>query len=190
MSRPRIIAGIAKGHRLISIPGKAVRPITDRAKKALFDIIGNDIQNATLLDLFGGTGSVGIEALSRGADFVRFVDNNRAAIATIKANLVRTQLQNQSEVLQLDAFTLLRLPTDRSFNYIFIAPPQYKNLWKHALAELDINPGWLTIDAWVIVQIHPREYQATILKNLQEFDQRKYGSTLLVFYELITDSAT
>jgi len=67
-------------------------------------------------------------------------------------------------------------------NYVYIAPPQYKEMWSKVLQTLDANPGWLSEDAWVIAQIHPREYTALELQNLEEFDQRKYGSTLLVFY--------
>jgi 16S rRNA (guanine966-N2)-methyltransferase len=64
-----------------------------------------------------------------------------------------------------------------------VAPPQYKEMWSQALAALDANPGWLSEGAWVVAQIHPREYHELELKNLEKFDERKYGSTLLVFYE-------
>jgi 16S rRNA (guanine966-N2)-methyltransferase len=183
VSSPRIIAGKAKGLRLKSVPGDITRPITDRVKESLFNILGKDIQEATFLDLFGGTGSVGIEALSRGAARVRFIDLHRAAIATIKANLEHTKLAASAEVILSDAYALLRQRPDRQFDYVYIAPPQYKKMWQPAIQELDQNPGWLTRGAWVIVQIAPREYEKLDLKNLTEFDERKYGSTLLVFYE-------
>jgi 16S rRNA (guanine966-N2)-methyltransferase len=180
----RVIAGKARGRKLRSVPGDSTRPITDRVKESLFNILGPDIQSAHLLDLFAGTGSVGIEALSRGADFVRFLDVDRLAIATIKANLEITGFSKQSEVLRLDAFALLERPADRRFDYTYIAPPQYKDLWKRALTSLDSHPDWLVENAWVIAQIHPREYEKLELEWLAEFDQRKYGSTLLVFYEV------
>jgi len=183
LSSPRIIAGKARGMRLKSVPGDTTRPITDRVKEALFNILGADIQGTSFLDMFGGTGSVGIEALSRGAKYARFIESNRAAIAILKDNLIHTHLENLAEVLRNDAFIVLRQPPDRSFEYIFIAPPQYRELWLLALHELDANPGWLAQDGWAIVQIDPREYQPVELRNLIEFDQRKYGSTLLVFYE-------
>lgn len=179
----RIIAGKARGRRLRSVPGDATRPITDRAKESLFNILGPDIRQASMLDLFGGAGSVGIEALSRGASFVRFVDLQRAAVETIRANLELTGLAGQAEALRQNAFDVLRRPADRAFDYIYIAPPQYKEMWKEALTELDAHPDWMTEDAWVIAQIHPVEYEALTLAHLTEFDQRKYGSTLLVFYE-------
>ncbi len=183
MSSPRIIGGKARGLRLQSVPGDTTRPITDRVKEALFNIIGIDIVDASFLDLFGGTGSVGIEALSRGAALARFIELNQAAVFTIKRNLEFTRLKEHGEVIHSDAFVFLRRPADRGFDYIYIAPPQYKNLWQKAIFEIEANPGWLSPDAWVIVQIHPVEYEELVLAHLQEFDQRKYGSTLLIFYE-------
>lgn len=185
MTTPRIIAGSARGTRLQMVPGDITRPITDMVKEALFNILGqDDIQDSTWLDLFGGTGSVGLEALSRGARSARFIDLHRSATNTIKANLARTRLQDRGEVLQIDAFALLKRAPDLAFDYIYIAPPQYKNLWTHALHTLDENPGWLKEDTWVIVQIDPLEYAEQGLQNLVEFEQRKYGNTLLVFYEV------
>ena len=182
MSSPRIIAGSARGTRLQAVPGDITRPITDRVKEALFNIIGGDIYNAAWLDLFGGTGSVGIEALSRGAAWTRFIDLNRPAINTIKSNLTQTHLEKKADVILADAFAYLRRPPDRSFEYIYIAPPQYHELWSQALLELDKNMGWLSADGWAIVQIHPHEYNPLELVHLKEFDQRRYGSTRLLFY--------
>lgn len=184
MGTLRVIAGKARGRKLRTVPGSSTRPITDRVKESLFNILGAEIQSAQLLDLFAGSGSVGIEALSRGADFVRFLDIDRLAIATIKANLESTGFSNRAEVLRLDAFVLLERPADRRFDYVYIAPPQYKDLWKKALLSLDDHPDWLVEDAWVIAQIHPREYEPLELNHLAEFDRRQYGSTLLVFYEV------
>jgi 16S rRNA (guanine966-N2)-methyltransferase len=183
LSTPRIISGKARGHRLKDVPGNITRPITDRVKEALFNILAADIVEASLLDLFAGTGSVGIEALSRGAAFTRFIDVNRAAIETVQANLESTRLKDKAEFRRMDAFSLLNQTPDRVFDYIFIAPPQYKGLWSRALSELDANPGWLDQDGWVIVQIDPVEYQPPSLQHFREIEQRRYGSTLLVFYE-------
>lgn len=179
----RVIAGEAKGRKLRSVPGDTTRPITDRTKESLFNILGGDVTGSTMLDLFAGTGSVGIEALSRGAEYVRFVDNNLLAIKTVQLNLSNTKLENQAQVLKKDAFVFLNSTPDRAFDYVFIAPPQYKGLWKRALEGLDNSPGWLSEDAWVIVQVHPMEYETVELTNLQEFDQRRYGSTLLIFFQ-------
>ena len=89
MSNPRIIAGTAKGLRLNSVQGESTRPITDRVKEALFNIISGDIENASFIDLFAGTGSVGIEALSRGASFVRFIEKNQITEKVLKSNSVK-----------------------------------------------------------------------------------------------------
>ncbi|MEN6410829.1 MAG: 16S rRNA (guanine(966)-N(2))-methyltransferase RsmD [Anaerolineaceae bacterium] len=183
MSTPRVISGKARGLRLLDVPGDITRPITDRVKEALFNILGVDIEEATLLDLFGGTGAVGIEALSRGAAYVRINDMNRAAIEIIKKNLAFTRLESGANVTRSDAFSLIKMPPDRAFDYIYVAPPQYKGMWAQAMRELDANPGWLLDDGWIIVQIHPREYEALELNNFVQFDERKYGSTLLVFYQ-------
>jgi 16S rRNA (guanine966-N2)-methyltransferase len=183
----RVISGKAKGRKLASVPGDSTRPITDRVKESLFNILGADIRQATFLDLFAGTGSVGIEALSRDAKFVLFIDRNRKAVKTVHANLALTQLAQQAQVLQDDAFSYLEGPQTQQFDYIYIAPPQYKGLWLRALKALDAQPEWLSPDAWVIVQIHPRELTEFNLEFLIEFDRRTYGSTVLLFFERKTD---
>lgn len=184
----RVISGVAKGKRLRSVPGDTTRPITDRVKEALFNIIGRDIEKASFLDLFAGTGSVGIEALSRGAGLARFVDNHPRAIETIRRNLEITNFLHNSQIHTGSVFDLLRHEPDERFDYIYIAPPQYKGLWKRAILQVDANPAWLSEDGWVIVQIHPIEYQdlgaSLELHHLKEFDKRKYGSTYLVFYQI------
>ena len=184
MAGIRVIAGKAKGRKLQMVPGIDVRPIGDRVKESLFNIIGADIREARLLDLFAGTGSVGIEALSRGAARVVFIDENRKAIETIRNNLEHTRLQEVADVEQRDAFQYLRyMPTIDPFDYIYVAPPQYKGMWIKGVRAVDDNVAWLNPDAWVIAQIDPDEYEEMELKVLVEFDQRRYGKTLLVFYE-------
>jgi 16S rRNA (guanine(966)-N(2))-methyltransferase RsmD len=179
----RVIAGKAKGRKLKSVPGDTTRPITDRVKEALFNIIAGDVVDSNWWDLFAGTGAVGIEALSRGAAFVRFSDANRAPIETIRSNVEHCGFKPQAEIRRADAFAYLASPPDRTFEYIYIAPPQYQEMWAKALELLNENMGWLAEDSWVIAQIAPKEYKSLTLENLQEFEQRKYGSTLLVFYE-------
>lgn len=182
MGTLRVISGKARGRRLKDVPGDTTRPITDRVKEAVFNILSTDIIGATMLDLFGGTGAVGIEALSRGAIFVRFVEINRAAQQIILENLQSTQLISGSHLVRGDAFRLLKQTPDKNFDYIYIAPPQYKEMWVKSMELLDANPGWLAEDGWVLVQIHPVEYQKLHLEHLVEFDQRDYGSTIVVFY--------
>jgi len=183
----RIIGGRARGRKIRSVPGDTTRPITDKVREALFNILGADIQGAALLDLFAGTGSVGIEALSRGATHVCFVDNNRKAIEIIRENLQTTGLIEGAVVRHADAFTILAGEMNQQYDYVYIAPPQYKEMWRKVLLLLDQHDQWLSKDAWVIVQIHPIEYLPggidLPIRKLEEFDQRHYGSTLLVFYQ-------
>ncbi len=164
------------------MPGDATRPITDRTKESLFNILGEDIVDASFLDLFGGTGSVGIEALSRGAAHALFIDSDRRAVETIRANLAAAGLSDRAEVMRGDTLKILAAPPRGSYDYIYIAPPQFKGLWVKTLELIDEHPAWLGANGWVIVQIHPKEYEARALKILEEFDRRRYGSTLLVFY--------
>jgi 16S rRNA (guanine(966)-N(2))-methyltransferase RsmD len=184
MAGIRIIGGIAKGRRLRLVQGEGTRPVSDRVKESLFNIIGADIEQAWMLDLFAGTGSVGIEALSRGAAGVTLVDHDVRAIATLRANLKSTGLEGKGNVVRADAFALLAAPPLRRFDYVYIAPPQYNELWSRAVTMLDAHPNWLHPDAWVVAQIHPKEHRELALAHLKPVDQRKYGSTLLVFYEL------
>jgi len=179
----RVISGKAKGRKLKSVPGDTTRPITDRVKEALFNIIAGDVVDSNWWDVFAGTGAVGIEALSRGASFVRFSDSNRLPIETIRSNVEHCGFKSQAEIRRADAFAFLASPPDRQFEYIYVAPPQYHEMWSRAFEIIDGNPGWLSEDGWVIAQIDPKEYKPLALKNLVEFEQRKYGSTLLVFYE-------
>ena len=178
----RVISGTAKGRHLKSVPGDTTRPIADIVKEALFDILGADIIDAQFLDLFGGTGAVGIEALSRGAAHTVFVEKSHKAQATIKDNLTTTRLLDRAEIVRGDAFTFLA-GVPRSFHYIYVAPPQYQRLWVDALKAIDRQPEWLAEDGEIIVQIHPREYEDVPLLHFEQIDKRKYGNTLLVFYE-------
>lgn len=183
----RVISGSAKGRKLKLVPGDATRPVMDRVKEALFNILGTGIRDCTFLDLFAGTGSVGIEALSRGARRVVFVDNNRLAIRTIHENLAHTRLADRAEVLRTDAFVYLRRPSPEAFEYIYVAPPQYRGLWKEALLMLDAHPAHMQPDAVVIVQIDPKEREDLPLSVLRPYDERVYSKTLLWFFERVSE---
>ncbi len=178
----RVITGSAKGKKLKEVPGDTTRPITDRTKEALFSILGDWIVGARVLDLFGGTGAVGIEALSRGAAHVTFVEKAPAATRTIGENLRITGLAAGATVIKGDAFKVLQ-KNHPPFDIIYIAPPQYRQLWIKALKMVDARPELLTPDGIAIVQVHPKEFEDIPLENLVLYDERKYGSTLLCFYE-------
>jgi 16S rRNA (guanine966-N2)-methyltransferase len=180
----RIIAGTAKGRRLASVPGEGTRPITDMVKGALFSILGSDIEDATFLDLFGGTGAVGLEALSRGAEHVVFVERAHKAVETIRRNLDTLEMIEQAEVIQGDAFRFKRnAPPDLLFDFIYVAPPQYQDLWAQVLLALNDKP-MLAPGGRIIVQIHPKEFHDLSTPALRLVRERRYGSTVLYFYEL------
>lgn len=165
------------------VPGDSTRPVMDRVKEALFNILGTGVQDCSFLDLFAGTGSVGIEALSRGAARVLFIDNDRFAIRTIHENLQTTGLADGAEVLRTDAFSYLRRIPTEAFEYVYVAPPQYKGMWKDSLLALDANPEFVYPDGVVIVQIDPDEREDVDLNVLQPYEERTYGKTLLWFFE-------
>jgi 16S rRNA (guanine(966)-N(2))-methyltransferase RsmD len=178
----RVIAGSAKGRKLLAVPGERTRPITGRTKVALFDILGQGIIGCRFLDLFGGTGSVGIEALSRGAAAVVFVEISRPGLRTIGENLRRTGLAERAHVVRGDAFAFLQRPAVEPFDVVYVAPPQYQRLWVKALQAIDDHPLLLAEDGQVIVQMHPKEQEPLPLQHLHLVDERRYGSTLLLFW--------
>ncbi len=183
MGTLRVISGKAKGMRLKTVPGDTTRPITDIVKESLFNILGTEITDNLILDLFGGTGAVGIEALSRGAHFVTFLDKGSQAIKTIQQNLATTKLEAQAEVIRTDAFAYLQNPPKLAFDLIYIAPPQYRQMWQKAIKLIDAKPELLSDEGQIIVQINPIEWEELSYKNFEIFDERKYGDTLLVFFE-------
>lgn len=177
----RVIAGEAKGHKLSLVRGDTTRPIADRVKEALFNILGDRIEGARFLDLFAGTGSVGIEALSRGAAWATFVEWGERAVHVIRANLQATGLDGRADVVRQDVFRFLAADPKIAYDLIYVAPPQYRGLWSKTLHLLD-GHKILAAEGWVIAQIHPKEYEELALSHLVVRDQRRYGSTLLVFY--------
>src|SRR5260370_13626557 len=136
----RVIAGSAKGRILQPPRTSATRPITDRAKESLFAILTPRIPRARFLDLFAGTGSVGIEALSRGCAHAVFVERSRQALAGIRHNLEVTRLAGRAGVVATHVFAYLR-GSPSPFDVIFVAPPQWQGPWPRASALLVPPPG-------------------------------------------------
>lgn len=184
----RVIGGKARGRKLKRVPGTSTRPIMDRVKENLFNILGDFVVNSRWLDLFAGTGQVGIEALSRGAAEVVFVDSVRAAVQTTQENLRHTGLISTAVTWHMDAFKYLAVPKGAPFDIIYVAPPQYKQMWEKVLMTINEEPNrFLEPDGLIVVQIDPKEYQELQLSYLTVYDQRRYGSTLLCFYELLVN---
>jgi 16S rRNA (guanine(966)-N(2))-methyltransferase RsmD len=180
----RVVGGSARGLRLQGPPTEGTRPISDRAKEALFNILGPGIRGTRFLDLFAGTGAVGIEALSRGAAEAVLVERDRAVVDVIRANLTKTRLTDGAQAVQADVFAWLERSPD-PFDLVFSGPPQWQELWGRSLAAIDERPGLLAPDATVIVQLDPREEaDEPPLTRLQLDDSRRYGNVALRFYSV------
>jgi 16S rRNA (guanine(966)-N(2))-methyltransferase RsmD len=182
----RVIAGTAKGRTLESVPGDSTRPITDRVKSALFSTLASRelIEGCRYLDLFGGTGAVGIEALSRGASEAVFCEMDRNALRVLKRNLEATRLADRADVIAGDAFKYLARTGLTPFDVIYIAPPQYHGIWLRALNAVEARPDLLRPGGLVIVQVFPKEWTHPVLSRLEPVDERRYGSTALFYLSL------
>ncbi len=177
----RVISGSARGRTLKS-PGEATRPITDRVKTSLFNILSTRVIDANVLDLFAGAGSVGIEALSRGARSATFVELDREALQAIRDNLALTKLTQGANVVRQDVFKFIaQMDGKAKYDIIYVAPPQYRGLVVKTLAALDEH-DLLAERGAIVAQIHPKEYKELELLHFELVDSRKYGSTLLCFY--------
>src|SRR6266851_10394116 len=192
----RVVSGQAKGRRLKSPRTAGTRPILDRVKTALFDILSTRVEDARFLDLFAGTGGVGIEALSRGAASATFIEMSLPIVKLIRENLSITGLSTHSEVLHMDSFRFLQnhaIPAEknlgapvRAYDMIYVAPPQYQEMAARALGILDSSP-LVAESGLVIVQVHPKERPGVVavpLHRLAQTDERRYGSSLLLFYKI------
>ncbi len=184
MTKMRVIAGQQKGRSLVTGGAKGLRPTSDRIRKSLFDILGRQVEGCTFLDLFAGTGSVGIEALSRGARSATFVEIARRAVKGLKENLMRLRLFGQSEVLVGDARNWVRrlAQRDAAFDIVFLDPPYRTDLARQVLALLGSQPGCVRRDGWVIVQHLNKEEFADQFGSLRLFERRRIGEHCLSFY--------
>jgi 16S rRNA (guanine966-N2)-methyltransferase len=188
----RVVTGEAKGRKLKAPKTTGTRPIIDRVKTALFDILSTRVEDARFLDLFAGTGSVGIEALSRGAASARFIEMSHSVLKLVRENLKITGLADRAETIHADAFKFLQNCQDEKghpspqYDIIYVAPPQYHEMAARALDILDTSP-LVAESGLAIIQIHPKERAGVVavpLTRLELTDERKYGSTLLMFYEI------
>ena len=148
----RVIAGTAKRIQLKTIEGMDTRPTTDRIKETLFNMISEYLADSNFLDLFSGSGAIGIEALSRGAKYAVLVEQNPKAVACIRENLKATKLDGRADVLSTDVLSALRrLNGMKKFDYIFMDPPYDKLLEKQVLEYLS-ECDLLSDDALIIVE--------------------------------------
>ena len=148
----RVIAGKARSIQLTTVKGDSTRPTTDRIKETLFNMISVGLCDCSFLDLFSGSGAIGIEAISRGAKNAVFVERDRNAVACIKENLKKTRFSDQAQVIDHDVMTALRqLNGRRKFDYIFMDPPYDHLIEKEVLNYLS-ESELLADDALIIVE--------------------------------------
>ena len=181
----RIITGSARGCRLKTPKGAEVtRPTADRVKESLFNILGSMVLERKVLDIFAGTGNLGIEALSRGAQSAVFVD--KATAKLIAENLQLTRLTEKATVRSGDVFAeLARLAAvSPNFSLIFCDPPYHKGLWEEALRRLDQSNGLLAENGILVVEHGADENDMPLLERLQLVHNRRYGhTTQLSFFQ-------
>ncbi|PID74918.1 MAG: 16S rRNA (guanine(966)-N(2))-methyltransferase RsmD [Desulfobacterales bacterium] len=185
----RIISGIYRGRKLIPIKGKDIRPTTDRARESLFNILGNEIFQARVLDLFAGTGAVGIEALSRGASQVIFADQSRTACQVIKENLAHCcQHQDPDKITKILCTDILAPDffssfAPESFDLIFLDPPYHRGmagqLMKNSNFLSCLSPGGM-----IIAEHSPREQLQDRYHGLDFSRMKKYGNSMFSFFTM------
>ncbi|MGW8194115.1 MAG: 16S rRNA (guanine(966)-N(2))-methyltransferase RsmD [Desulforhopalus sp.] len=194
----RIISGIARGRKLCPPPlhDRTIRPTSDRAREALFNILGDHVSDARVLDLFAGTGALGLEALSRNARFVAFVDNSLLALRLIKKNIQRcisdSNPVGRVSVIKHDltkGLPLGKLPTPAvKFDLIFADPPYGRDI---SLSLLDFlnKSSLLTQSGLLIVEERHDVKLPTNLSKLHCIDRRTYGETAFYFYQSRNDKS-
>ena len=138
----RVISGSARGKLLLPVPGMATRPTTDRIKENIFNIIQSEVRGANVLDLFAGTGQMGIEALSRGAAHCDFVDRDRAALSVIRKNVQGARVGERAAVHASEAAAFLRAAARQSYDLVFLDPPYGGKLLNQALFDLERFDKW------------------------------------------------
>ena len=181
----RIIGGTSKGRKLITPKRYSIRPTSDRVKESLFNILGGEIEGKVVLDLFAGTGNLGIEALSRGAMRVIFVEKGRQALRLIQSNLNQFGLADRSDIIPKDVSRAIGIlkQRDECFDLILMDPPYEKGLIQRTLMKLDTHPIYHT-GSMLVIEHNRREPLPRILYGWNLIRQQKIGDTLLSFLTL------
>jgi 16S rRNA (guanine966-N2)-methyltransferase len=179
----RVIGGSARGRIMRHPRGTKIRPTSDRVKEALFNILADKTRGAVVLDLFAGTGALGIEALSRGAIRAVFVDRHRDSINLVRSNLILTGLLPCAELYRQDAVRALSLfqRQGRSFDLVLLDPPYKEGITLSTLGQL-AQSGVLSLGGIVAVEHSCQEDLPERVADLQLWRQRRYGDTVLSFY--------
>jgi len=178
----RIISGTSKGRRLATRKSQALRPTSDRVKESMFDILGAEVQGKVVLDLYAGTGNLGIEALSRGATRAFFVEKGRQALRVIQKNLSECGMQERAELLPKDVLRAIGILKEREacFDLMFMDPPYAKGLIQRTLMKLRANPIYHE-DSILVVEHDRREPIPEQSGGWELIRQRRIGDTVLSF---------
>jgi 16S rRNA (guanine966-N2)-methyltransferase len=179
----RVIAGEARSIQLVAPRDRATRPITDRVKETLFGILAARVIDARVLDLYAGSGALGIEALSRGARHATFVEHGREALASIRTNLQRTRLEAAASVREGDVLRYLEASPDEPVDLVFIDPPYADEALRAPLERLERH---LAPDATIVVK-HFWRTPVPEVDGLQRWRDRRFGETGLTFLERVED---
>lgn len=174
----RVITGSARGMELRTLEGNDVRPTTDKVKEALFSAIQFEIEGRRILDLFAGSGQLGIEALSRGAESAVFVDADKNAVKIVKENLAKTKLDFKATVAQTDSIAFITM-TDRIFDIAFLDPPYETGLLQKALSKISDNIA----EGGMVICEHPfKEELAEEYGDLRKSKEYKYSKVAVTVY--------
>ncbi len=181
----RVIAGSARGKKLRSPKDESVRPTLDRIKENIFNIIGFDIKESVVLDLFAGSGGLGIEALSRGASHCTFVDKDKNSIALVQANLKDTRLEKNAEIFQSDAESAIEklYAKGKKFDYIFLDPPYQQGIIQKILKQLQ-KCNIMQEEGVVIIETDRLEKLPDEIYRFIKIKEREYSNTRISIYEI------
>lgn len=174
----RVITGIARGRRLKTLEGRDIRPTTDRVKEALFSIIQFELEGCTVLDMFAGSGQLGIEALSRGAAKAVFVDSDKRSAAVIRENLEHTGLSSQAEVYNADSLMFVRNRGEK-FDIVLLDPPYGKGILQQALEAV---APCMNENGVIVCELPEREELPQMAGSLALYRRYRYGKTELAVY--------
>ncbi len=178
----RVISGIARGTKLNSIDSLLTRPTLDRVKEPLFSIIQTSLQDSNVLDLFAGSGALGIEALSRGAEKCTFCDKSYDSIKMLKQNLQKTKLEDKAKIYVEDYKKCLKALKEDKFDIIFIDPPYKLDIAVNSI-KLILEYGLFAEEGIIILETDEEERDLKELEdiNLEAYNVRKYGRVSLIF---------
>jgi 16S rRNA (guanine966-N2)-methyltransferase len=180
----RVVAGSKKGHPLQAVPGKGTRPTVDKVKESIFNIIGPYFDGGYVLDLYAGTGGLGIEALSRGAQHCIFVDANRKAVSIVNENLTATGFHSQAEVYRNDANRALSALAKREiqFRIVFLDPPYAQQKIESQIAILH-DHNLLSKDAVIVAEHDAKDILSDQIGSLSKARESTYGQTTITVYQ-------